>query len=88
MVIDMEEEHSYRKGCVNFVGDVSSEKWKDVEGDEVLKKYHVFQQFLDVFPAEILELPPHREVDFSIELVPGETPTSNEIYTMGTLELV
>eukprot|EP00253_Pinus_taeda_P022505 PITA_22505 len=37
---------------------------------------------------DISEFPPHREVDFSIELVPGETPTSKPPYRMSTLELV
>ena len=33
-------------------------------------------------------MPPHREVEFSIELVPGETATSKAPYRMRTLELV
>lgn len=41
-----------------------------------------------MFPVEISEFPPHRELDFSIELVPGETPKSKEPYRMSTLELV
>jgi len=51
---------------------VSSDKGTDVD---VLKRYSVLQQFQDVFLAKMLELPPHREVDFSIELVPKATPT-------------
>lgn len=41
-----------------------------------------------MFPAEILELPPHMEVYFYIELMLGETPTSKAPYMMSTLELV
>jgi len=41
-----------------------------------------------VFLAEILELLLHREVDFSIELMLGETPTSKEPYRMSTPKLV
>lgn len=41
-----------------------------------------------MFPAEITELPPHREVDFSIELVPGATLASKAPYMMITPELV
>eukprot|EP00253_Pinus_taeda_P030183 PITA_30183 len=38
--------------------------------------------------AKTSELSPHREVDFSIELVPGATPTSKAPYRMSTLKLV
>lgn len=41
-----------------------------------------------MFLVEILELPPHREVDFFIELVLGEALTSKAPYRMSTLELV
>ena len=49
---------------------LSSDKGKDVEDAEALNRYLVLVQFQDVFIAEISNLPPHREVDFSIELVP------------------
>jgi len=45
-------------------------------------------KFQDVFPIEISELPPHREVDFSIELVTEAAPTSKAPYRMSTPELV
>ena len=41
-----------------------------------------------MFLGKIVELPPHREVEFSIELVLGATPTSKAPYKMSTLELV
>jgi len=41
-----------------------------------------------VFVVEILELPPYREVEFSIEFMVGATPTSKAPYRMSTLELV
>ena len=48
----------------------------------------VLQQFQNVFPTKCLDLPLHRELEFSIELVPGATPTSKEPYMMSTPELV
>ncbi|XP_052728500.1 uncharacterized protein LOC128195299 [Vigna angularis] len=36
----------------------------------------VVEDFADVFPDEILELPPRREVEFSIDLIPGAGPIS------------
>ena len=79
---------------------VSSDKGKDVEYAEFLKRYPVLQQFQDLFPTKIselpphrevdfsIELPPHREVDFSIELIPGGASTSKAPYKMSTPELV
>ena len=62
----MEKQNNCRKMCVLFSVHISSDKGNDFEDDEFMNKYHVLQQFLDVFPAEILDLLPHRVVDFSI----------------------
>jgi len=43
MVTNMQEKHSRRKGCALFVVHISSDKGKDVEDDEVLKRYIVLQ---------------------------------------------
>ena len=43
--------------------------------------------FSDVFPEELPGLPPHREIDFSIDVVPGATPASITPYRMAPLEL-
>ena len=45
-------------------------------GDENprLKDYQVLEEFKDVFPDEIPRLPPKRDIDFTIELVPGVAP--------------
>jgi len=37
------------------------------DDNDILGKYPVLKQFSDVFPEEMHGLPPHREVDFSIE---------------------
>eukprot|EP00253_Pinus_taeda_P004224 PITA_04224 len=50
--------------------------------------YLILQQFQDVFLEDISEFPPHKEVEFSIELVLGATPTSKAPYRMRTLDLV
>eukprot|EP00253_Pinus_taeda_P022554 PITA_22554 len=54
----------------------------------ILHQYPVLQQFQDVFHKDISDFPPHREVYFSIELVPGAGPTLKEPYTMSTPNLV
>ena len=47
----------------------------------------VLQEYVDVFPEEIMELPQKRELDFTIELVPGAVPSSKASYWMNILEL-
>ena len=48
--------------------------------------YEVLQEFVDVF-QEVSGLPPKREVDFTIDLVPRSVPISKTPYRMGTLKL-
>jgi hypothetical protein len=44
-------------------------------------------EFPDVFPEDVSDLPPEREVEFSIEVVPGTNPISMAPYRMSTSEL-
>jgi hypothetical protein len=44
-------------------------------------------EFVDVFPDDILDLPPEREVEFSIDIVPGTSPISMAPYRMSAAEL-
>jgi len=48
----------------------------------------MLQKLMDVFPKEITELQPHREVEILIKSVSRETPTSKAPYRMTTLKLV
>ena len=43
--------------------------------------------FADVFPDELPGLPPHREMDFSIDLYPGTDPISVAPFRMAPVEL-
>jgi len=44
-------------------------------------------EFPDVFLEELPGLPPDREVEFAIELIPGTTPISRRPYWMPPNEL-
>ena len=52
-----------------------------------LKDIPVLREYVDVFLEEIPGLPLKRELDFTIELVPGAVPTSKDPYRMKILEL-
>ena len=44
-------------------------------------------KYVDVFPDELPGLPPHRDVDFGIELHPGTLPISMTPHRMAPVEL-
>ena len=44
-------------------------------------------EYEDVFPDELPGLPPHRDVDFVIELHPGTSPISMTPHRMAPVEL-
>ncbi|WVZ58419.1 hypothetical protein U9M48_008695, partial [Paspalum notatum var. saurae] len=54
---------------------------------QLIKKIPVVSNFLDVFPEELPGLPPDRNVEFAIELVPGTAPVSKRPYRMAPDEL-
>ena len=47
----------------------------------------VLREYVDIFLEEIPGQPPKRELDFTIELVPGAVPSSKAPYRMNILEL-
>ena len=52
-----------------------------------LEDIPVVREFLDVFPNDLPGLPPDRETEFSIELIPGTSLISIPAYRMAPLEL-
>jgi len=60
----------------------------EVEKEERITVIPVVREFEDVFPEEVPSLPPRREVEFSIDLVPGAGPVSIAPYRMAPTELV
>ncbi|XP_021754918.1 uncharacterized protein LOC110720219 [Chenopodium quinoa] len=62
---------------------------RNMDHEEVTKPgdIEVVNEFLDVFPDEILGMPPRREIDFTIDLVPGTTPISKAPYRMTPVEM-
>ncbi|XP_071933149.1 uncharacterized protein [Coffea arabica] len=52
-----------------------------------LEDVPVVREFPDVFPEELKTLPPDREVEFKIDLVPGTAPISKTPYRMAPAEM-
>ena len=53
-----------------------------------LEDHHVLQEFKDVFLYEVARIPPKRDIDFTIDLVPGVAPVSKTPYKMSTPEML
>nr|KYP36002.1 Transposon Ty3-G Gag-Pol polyprotein [Cajanus cajan] len=59
-----------------------------VETERVIAEINVVRNFAEVFPDEVPRLPPIREMEFRIDLVPGAGPVSVAPYRMASAELV
>ncbi|KAL0556346.1 hypothetical protein IC582_004859 [Cucumis melo] len=78
------KEVTFRKpGCTTFLAHVVEVQEEKLKPEEV----PVVNEYLDVFPADLSGLPPDREVEFTIELLPGTTPISQAPYRMAPSEL-
>ncbi|WVZ76033.1 hypothetical protein U9M48_024038 [Paspalum notatum var. saurae] len=64
----------------------SSHTVNAIEAQQI-EKIPVVSEFSDVFPEELPGLPPDRDVEFAIELVPGTAPVSRRPYRMAPDEL-
>jgi hypothetical protein len=74
-----------RKGCPLYAIQVLN----FVENEKLsLENHPILREYKDVLLGEIPSLPPRREIDFSIELVPGAMSMSRTPYKMSTPELV
>jgi hypothetical protein len=72
----------YRKGCQIIAAHLVETPRDKVSN---LEDYVVLEDFEDVF-KEVPGLPPRRDIDFSINLMPGEALVSKTPYRMSTPE--
>nr|GFD42635.1 putative reverse transcriptase domain-containing protein [Tanacetum cinerariifolium] len=57
-------------GCELFLAQVTGTVSKEKQVEDVL----VIRDFPEVFLEDLPGLPPHRQVEFCIDLIPGATP--------------
>ena len=57
---------------------------KDREVELTLEDVPIIKDFVNIFPKDLLGLPPEREISFEIELLPGATPISKSALPYGT----
>ena len=70
-------------GCQAYLAHVT-----DLEKEpKPLQELSVVNEFSDVFPDELPGIPPDRQVEFSIDLVPGATPIAKTPYRLAPTEM-
>jgi hypothetical protein len=79
----MQLKKCYRKGCQLFAAHVEETPKDKVSG---IGDHAVLKEFEDVF-QEVPGLPPKRDIDFSVNLMPGATPISKAPVYRGCLML-
>ena len=79
----MQARRLLRKGCEAFLALMFDFKRGQIE----LENIQVVKDFLDVFLEELPGIPPEREVDLSIEILSGTSPTSRAPNRMAPTEL-
>jgi hypothetical protein len=79
----MQLKKCYRKGYQLFVAHMEEAPKYNVSK---IEDHVVLKEFEDVF-QEVPRLPLKRHIDFSVNLIPGETPMSKNPYRMSTPEL-
>nr|CAD1842393.1 unnamed protein product [Ananas comosus var. bracteatus] len=65
------------RGCVAYLATVVL---RDDVDASMIEDIPVVREFGDVFPAELLGMPPDREIEFVVDLVPRTTPISKAPY--------
>ncbi|MCI54433.1 cellular nucleic acid-binding protein, partial [Trifolium medium] len=58
-----------------------------LEGGVKMEELPIVCEFPDLFPEDISNVPPEREVEFAIDLAPGTSPISKALYRMSASEL-
>ncbi|GJW40472.1 putative reverse transcriptase domain-containing protein [Tanacetum coccineum] len=69
-----------QKGCHVFLAQVMEKEAEDKSEEKRLEDVPTIRDFLKVFPEDLLGLPPARQVEFQIDLVPGTAPIARSPY--------
>ena len=72
-----------RKGCQGYLAFVVDRRQEGTRLEDI----PIIKEFPDVFPDDISGLPPDREVEFTIDLIPETEPISIPPYRMAPAEL-
>ena len=72
-----------KKGCYAFLAHITEKK----SDEKRLEDVPIVRNFPEVFPEELPGLPPTRQVEFQIDLIPGAAPVARAPYRLAPSEL-
>ncbi|GJY15284.1 putative reverse transcriptase domain-containing protein [Tanacetum coccineum] len=75
------------KGCQVFLAQVTKKETKVKSKEKRLEDVPIVRKFLEVFPEDLPGLPPARQVEFQIDLVPGAAPVARAPYRLALSEM-
>ncbi|GJV25622.1 putative reverse transcriptase domain-containing protein [Tanacetum coccineum] len=75
------------KGCPVFLANINTKETKDKSEKKRLEDVPIVQDFPDVFPEDLSGLPPTRQVEFQIDLIPGAAPVARAPYRLAPSEM-
>ena len=75
-----------QQGCKGFMAYVMDTR-VDSERPRSVEEVPIVREFPDVFPEELSVVPPVRQVEFSIDLVPGVAPIAKVPYRLAPPEM-
>nr|GFA11486.1 putative reverse transcriptase domain-containing protein [Tanacetum cinerariifolium] len=70
------------KGCQIFLAHISAKKEEDKSKGKQLEDVPVVRDYPEVFPKDLLGLPPARPVEFQIDLILGAAPVARAPYRL------
>ncbi|GJS32948.1 putative reverse transcriptase domain-containing protein [Tanacetum coccineum] len=76
-----------KKGCPIFLAQVMRKETEDKSEEKRLEDVPTVRDFPEVFPEDLSGLPPTRQVEFQIDLVPGAAPVAQSPYRLASSEL-
>ncbi|GJV24488.1 retrotransposon protein, putative, ty3-gypsy subclass [Tanacetum coccineum] len=76
-----------KRGCLIFLAQVTKKETEDKSEEKRLEDVPTVRDFPEVFPEDLPGLPPMRQVEFQIDLVPGAAPVARAPYRLAPSEL-
>ncbi|GJV33163.1 putative reverse transcriptase domain-containing protein [Tanacetum coccineum] len=83
----MKTQKYIQKGCQVYLAQVTSKKTEDKSEEKRVEDVPIVREFPKVFPEDLPGLPPTRQVEFQIDLVPGVAPIGRKEHE-GHLKLI
>ncbi|GJY09852.1 putative reverse transcriptase domain-containing protein [Tanacetum coccineum] len=87
VIIGMDWLAKYHAGCPIFLAHVTTKKAEDKSKEKRLDDVPIVQDFLEVFPEDLPGIPPTRQEEFQIDLIPGVTPVARAPYRLAPSEM-